>query len=125
LFLLAVAASMDFRAATLFPVLLAMRNRVRCSLGAARDPRCGTATSSTSALVFEGMRCLLIFLACCGVVLLIDVHIFTAPSPLNDGSLVSRMQTSAPTIWRAVHGFDLQVRELVPSIGPAWYMMME
>ena len=115
LFLLAAASSMDFRAATILPVLLATRSRVTDSY----------ANASCRAQVCRGILYASGFLLCYCVILATDVVILAAPAAASHASLVARMQAGALAIWQAVPMFDLQVRELVPSIGTAWYMMME
>ena len=115
LFLLAAASSMDFRAVTFLPVLLAMRSRV-----AATSVRPSGSVQVRQAIVYVSS-----FVLCNVVLLVIDVHILPAPVFTSDGSFFARIEAGASGILQAVRMFDLQVRELVPSIGTAWYMMME
>jgi phosphatidylinositol glycan class U len=116
LFLLACASSLDFRAATILPVLIAMRCRVET------PPQ----NAKKSAQVLRGIVSSLTFVICYTVLLAADA-IILAPSlsHLSNASLFDRIQGGAWSIWRAVPLFDVQVRELVPTVGTAWYMMME
>jgi hypothetical protein len=114
LLLLAAAASMDFRALTLFPVLLAMRSRV----APAPSP-------SSKAQVLRAVFHVLSFVLCYGGLLLVDVLLLAGPAHSAHASFFARFQSGGAAVWQAVPMFDLQVRELVPTIGTAWYMMME
>jgi hypothetical protein len=115
LFFLAAASSLDFRAVTILPVLLATRSHVTSSC----------VSSSRRAQVCRGFIHASLFVLCYFVLLVTDVLILTHPVSAADVSFFARMQGGAWAIWHAVPMFDLQVRELVPSIGTAWYMMME
>ena len=115
LFLLAAASSLDFRAVTFLPVLLAMRSRVTAT----------TAGSSSSFKVRKAIVYVTSFVLCTVVLLVIDVYILAAPLSPTQSSFFARVEAGASAIGQAVQMFDLQVRELVPSIGTAWYMMME
>jgi hypothetical protein len=114
-FLLAAAFSMDFRAAAVLPVLIAMRSRVSPPLPAA----------STSANVLRGFLFASTFVISYALLLVADVAILAPPALSGDASYFSRLHSGALTIWHAVPLHDAQVRELVPTIGTAWYMMME
>jgi hypothetical protein len=116
LLLLAAAASMDFRALTLLPVVLAMRSRVA--------PAPAPAPSS-SAQVLRAVFHVLSFVLCYAALLLVDVLLLADPSHSTHASFFARFQSGSAAVWQAVPMFDLQVRELVPTIGTAWYMMME
>jgi hypothetical protein len=115
LFTIAAAASLDFRAVTILPVLLAMRSHVTASC----------VNSSSRAQVCRGFIHASLFALCYVVLLVIDVLILTDPVSVPGVSFFARIQGGTWAIWQAVPMFDLQVRELVPSIGTAWYMMME
>jgi hypothetical protein len=144
LFLLAAATSMDFRAAAILPVLIATRSRVTAS----------HANASTRGQVLRGIVYFSGCIMCYCVILAADVLILSSSDPVSTNvSFFARVQGGALTIWRAVHMFDLQVtelsrhtshvtrhtshvtrhtshvtlqvRELVPTVGVAWYMMME
>jgi hypothetical protein len=116
LLLLAAAASMDFRALTLLPVVLAMRSRV----APAPSP-----APSSSAQVLQAVFHVLSFVLCYAALLLVDVLLLADPSHSTHTSFFARFQSGSAAVWQAVPMFDLQVRELVPTIGTAWYMMME
>ena len=123
LLLLAAAASMDFRAATILPVVLAMRSRVAAP--APSSAPSSAASPSGRAQVLRAVFHVLSFVLCYGALFLLDVLLLAGPPHSTHASFFARFQSGGAAVWQAVPMFDLQVRELVPTIGTAWYMMME
>lgn len=116
LFLLATASSLDFRAAVILPVLIATRARVQPP-----SPSAGK-----MAHVLRGAALAAAFAGCYGLLLVADAIVLAPPSPLHSSaSFLARVRQTALVTWQAVPLFDVHVRELVPTVGTAWYMMME
>jgi hypothetical protein len=114
LLLLAAASSMDFRAVTILPVVMAVSSSV------AAPPL----SASSSAHALRAIFHVLSFALCYGALMFIDVLLLAGPAS-EQASFFARFHSSVTSIWQAVPMFDVQVRELVPTIGTAWYMMME